>query len=581
MYRKLIPAIVFPLLPLASPAEVGWTNSDYNYDFTVHGSVQSDMLISEKDYKIGATEYDSKFLMNDYANVGLYSKYVDAGVRVEYMEHPLPGFERDFKGWGVPNFYVKGRYKGLELTAGDFYEQFGSGFILRTYEERSLGVDNSIRGGRIKANVIPGVKLTALGGVQRRFWNWNMRSRVFGADAEFALQDWIKPLAKHDVTWTLGASYVLRNEDDENITVLHQFPGADKPELCRLNLPKNVSAIDARTHFYKSGLDLQGEFAWKGADPSYDNGYIYNKGTAYMLTASYSQHGWSLMGQAKRSENMSFRSRRSMSLSSAFLNNMPAFAYQHTYALAAMYPYATQFAPGEWAFQVAGAYHFKRKTALGGKYGTKIKANFSYITGLKRKDAVPGTVFNDPMWKGMEREKTDFFGWGEVYYRDLNVQLEKKILSWFQLNLMYMNQRYNKTQIEGHGGMVKSNIYIGDAKFRLNDRFTLRTEVQYLQTKQDRGDWCYALAELSVLPYLMFTVSDQWNHGDGPQDAIDKKAGLDTHPHYYLFGVTGTYKANRLMVSYGRTRAGYNCSGGVCRYVPASRGVSISYSYTF
>ena len=48
-----------------------------------------------------------------------------------------------------------------------------------------------------------------------------------------------------------------------------------------------------------------------------------------------------------------------------------------------------------------------------------------------------------------------------------------------------------------------------------------------------------------------------------------------------MFGVTGTYRANRLMLSYGRTRAGYNCSGGVCRYVPASRGFSISYSYNF
>ena len=35
------------------------------------------------------------------------------------------------------------------------------------------------------------------------------------------------------------------------------------------------------------------------------------------------------------------------------------------------------------------------------------------------------------------------------------------------------------------------------------------------------------------------------------------------------------------MIGYGRTRAGFNCSGGVCRYVPATRGFQISYNYNF
>ena len=78
----------------------------------------------------------------------------------------------------------------------------------------------------------------------------------------------------------------------------------------------------------------------------------------------------------------------------------------------------------------------------------------------------------------------------------------------------------------------------------------------------------YGLLELSVQPYLMLTVSDQWNNGD-------------TDIHYYMDSVTGNYKAHRLMVGYGRTRAGYNCSGGVCRWVPASKALNISYNFTF
>ena len=45
--------------------------------------------------------------------------------------------------------------------------------------------------------------------------------------------------------------------------------------------------------------------------------------------------------------------------------------------------------------------------------------------------------------------------------------------------------------------------------------------------------------------------------------------------------VTFNYGAHRLQVGYGRTRAGFNCTGGVCRYVPASKGVTLSYNYNF
>ena len=113
---------------------------------TLSGSIQSDMLIPQSDETIKAVKTED-FQTNTYADLQLQSKYADAGIRLEYLEHPLPGFENDFKGWGMPNFWVKGKLGDNELTLGTFYEQFGSGFILRTYEERSLGIDNSLLGG--------------------------------------------------------------------------------------------------------------------------------------------------------------------------------------------------------------------------------------------------------------------------------------------------------------------------------------------------------------------------------------------------------------------------------------------------
>ena len=522
----------------------------------LHGSVQADFLVPQEDAAIGTGAYTDKLLFNTYADLNMISKYVDAGARLEFMKWPLPGYENDFKGWGVPHIYAKGRYKGFELTAGDFYEQFGSGFILRTYEERALGIDNSIRGGRLKVSAIPALNFTALGGLQRRYWDWKTSSQVYGADAELSFDRLFGRLSAAGVAWNFGASYVLKHEKEDDILV----PGTN----LALNLPTSVGAFDLRSQFAKGNFGVLGEFAYKGQDPSFDNDYTYGKGTAAMLSATYSRSGLSAIVQAKRSENMAFRSQRMMSGTSAFLNNMPAFAYLHTYALPALYPYATQAAPGEWAFQGSFAYMFKRKTLLGGRYGTKVTLNASYIRGLDHKNPEP--VYGSIM--GTDGTSTSFFGMGEQYYHDFNIQIDKKWSKNVNQTFLYMNQMYNKTVIEGKGGNIYSNIFVVDTKVKLNSRLTLRNELQYLHTRQDQKDWVYGLLEFSVAPHYMFTVSDMWNFGD-------------TKTHYYSVGATANYGSNRLMISYGRTRAGFNCSGGVCRYVPATRGFQIAYNYTF
>ena len=457
----------------------GFSASGFNIkDVSVHGSVQADVLFPEKDATIGTETYKEKILANIYGDLNISSKYVDGGLRFEYLEHPLPGYEPDFKGWGVPNIYVKGKYGNFELTLGDFYDQFGSGFILRTYEDRSLGVDNSIRGVRFNTRNLKGMKFTVLGGVQRRFWDWSLRSQVYGADAEFYLDQLVSKIRGKDWSWRVGASYVLKHERDEDIMV----PGTNY----KLNLPHKTNALDVRTHFSKAGFDVLAEYAWKSPDPSYDNNYTYRHGDAIMLSGSYSRSGMGILLQAKRSENMSFRSKRSQSQMSAFINNMPPFAYQHTYALAALYPYATQAAPGEWAYQAAFEYKFKRKTPLGGKYGTSLRLNAGYISGLVRR---PSELFNGSPY-GTDGGGTSFFKMGQTYYRDINLQIDKKILSNFSLSFMYANQQYNQTVLEGHGGTVHSNIFVLEGKVNISRKVTLRSELQYLQTRQDQKDWC-------------------------------------------------------------------------------------------
>lgn len=518
----------------------------------ISGSVQSDNLIP-----IGEQDDGSKdpFRTNTFVDVNLTSKYVDAGVRGAYLQHPLPGFEKDFRGWGLAHAYLKGKYKWAELTLGNYYEQFGSGFVLRTYEERSLGIDNPLLGGRLVLKPVAGVQIKAVSGKQKRYWEYN-KAWINGGDVEWSLDQTFKGLAEKNIGITVGASWVNKYEKAEDDKI---FVGTTHI----LRLPDYVNTMGARLNFRTSNINVLAEYAHKTQDPSFDNNWIYREGDVAMLSASYSQRGLSFLAQAKRSDNFSFRSRRSVNGVSSFLNHLPAFTMDQTYALAAMYPYATH-AQGEWAYQLQAGYLFKKKTLLGGKYGTSVKVNFSYVRAIDQQ-----SMEKDGEIAGTDGYKSDFWKWGnETYYRDINIQLDKRVSRDIRLHLMYMNQYYNKSIVEGKGGIVHSNIYIADVLFNLSKSARLRTELQYLATRDDHGDWLFGLAELSFAPHWMFTVSDQYNSGE-------------TKEHYYQALVTYNIKSHRIQGGYGRTRAGYNCSGGVCRYVPETKGFTLSYNYNF
>lgn len=546
--RRILLLSLCSLLTFPSVAQDGDSGEK---KIIVSGSVQSDILVPQKDKAIGADEVDNWALTNTYADVNVMSSHFDGGARFEFLEYPLPGYEDKFKGWGVPNIYIKAHYDKWNLTAGSFYEQFGSGFILRTYEERSLGVDNSLFGARLVVNPVSGLSIKALSGKQRRYWSLN-DSWVSGADVELNLDQWLKGLSNNGTYLTLGASWVNKYESDEDIMT---------DATHKLNLPSFVNAFDVRASVQTGNLNVLAEYAWKTQDPSFDNGYIYRQGKVAMLSATYSKKGLSMLLQAKRSDNMSFRSKRTVTGISSNINHLPAFTMEHTYALAALYPYATH-PDGEWAYQAEFAYNFKRRSFLGGKYGTNVKVNFSHVHAIDRNE-------HDGASMGSDGYGSAFWKWGkQTYYQDLNFQIEKKFSKNFKLNLMYMNQFYNKTVIEGEGGMVHSDIFVAEGKYQFSRKLTLRGELQYLSTDEDQGDWMYGLLELSFLPHWMFTISDMYNSGE-------------TNLHYYQGYVTFNTGSHRLQLGYGRTRSGFNCSGGVCRHVPASKGVTLSYNYNF
>lgn len=535
------------------------------------GAVQTEFLIpyNFKGERTGdKSVYEKDVLNNTYFDLTVNAPYISIGARFQWTKWPLPGYNKDFGGWGVPYIWATGSYKSVQLTVGDFYEQFGSGMILRTYQERSLGVDNAIRGGRIKINPGAGVHITALGGKQRRFWDWNA-AWLWGADAEWEISEAFRNKFNSNYGLTIGASYVGKHDKDEQILVNpSNVPNADPNYNYALNLPQNVAAFDGRVKLRAHDFNFLVEYATKNNDPSSLNNYTYRRGEAVLLSGTYSNRGFSAMLQAKRSENMDFRSKRVIDASyniSSFINHMPAFTMTQTYALAAMYPYATQ-ADGEWAFQADVRYLFKKNTALGGKYGTNVRLSASYISGLDWNKPAGADYKNDRV-PGSDNFGAAFWKIGSLYYADLNAEFNKKLSRKVQLTLFYLFQKYNQTIVEGHGGMVTSNVFIAEAQWKVAKKTQLRFEAQYLHTKQDKGDWWAGLVELSLAPHWMITVTDQYNSG--------------RKNNYYEVLGTYSYKANRFTFGYGKVKEGYNCSGGVCRWVPETEGFKVTYNYTF
>ena len=540
-----------------------------------HGNVRSDWHVPQNDAVIGTETTNQKLLSNTAAQFSLAYKQWEAGLRYEYQQQPLPGFEKDFTGHGLPYAYLRGRFGHFDVTLGSYYEQFGSGFILRTYEAPTLGIDSHLRGLRLAIDAGAGVQIKAIAGRQRHYWSTNP-ANIFGLDGEWTLPQ-LSFVPQSRII--LGASWVGKHEKQDNITRIVSRSGEAYLLRQQLIQPLWVQAFDVRLAFHQRHFNTLLEYAVKGQDPSFDNGYTYGLGSAWLLSTSYSRRGVSALLQAKRAENMSFRSQRSGSLSPSMLNHLPPFTPQPTYALTTLYPYATQSVPGEWAFQGEFSYAFPKRTNLGGRYGTTLKLHASQIFALGLKSiaiASPLERTNAALIGTDGAQSQGFFSLGQTLYREIGLDLDRRLSRPLHLHLSYLHQVYDKTAIEGKGGNILTHIGIGELRWKVSRDWNIRTELQYLHTRQDQGDWTSALIEISAFHDWMFTLADQYN-AHVYSSALHRESAV----HYLQGFLTYTAEIHRLQIGYGRTRAGYNCAGGVCRYIPAQRGWTLSYNLTF
>lgn len=531
---------------------------------SLSGNIQIDAQYYITDSLIGAKKVPEKVLSNSFANLLYTNGKFTVGARFEAYLGPMLGYDERYKGVGIP--YRFARFQGdiVDITAGTFYEQFGSGVILRTYNDWNLGYDNAFDGVRAIINPTAGITIKGLIATERSYWE--EVGLVRGLDAEFALNDFIKPMKDLGTRITLGGSFVSKYQASQ-VDIITDAMGMPY----EFNFPENVGAFGGRLNIETDlGITFGGEYTWKDRDPSTENGKIYKTGQALILNLGYSTKGFGILLSAKSIDNMGFRTRRTGTKMDYMINYLPALSKVHGYSLAGFYPYATQ-PNGEVGFQADIFYKIKKGTVLGGKYGMDIKLNYAYASSIKKEQINPETPIGAAGTLGY---KSSLFAMGdELYFSDFNIELSRRFGKKVKASVMYVNQIYNMTVIEGHEAPnVYANIGIADVTYMFDKKNALRLEYQYLATKQDEGDWMMGTLEYTISPAWFFSVSDMYNNGNA-----DKERRL----HYYSVSAGYVKGATRLSLSYGRIREGIVCAGGVCRVLPASNGLMFTLTSSF
>lgn len=529
----------------------------------ISGSVQLDAQTYSEDTLIEAPAVSEKMLSNAFVNLLFTKGKFTAGLRFESYQNPLLGIDSRYgtsgegTGLGIPYRFASYVDEIFEVTAGNFYEQFGSGMILRSYEERNLGFDNSIDGIRLRFIPVAGLRITGFIGRQRAFFDLSP-GIMRGGDVSADFATLLDSLLPDELQLRLGASVISRYQPDRN-----DF----------LKLPENVLAWSLRNTLGWRDITLETEYAYKINDPGVANSNSFNTGNALYASLSYARPGLGINVSAKRIDNMDFRSDRNAGGLAQQVNFLPPLAKQHSWRLITLYPYATQ-STGEFGVQGDVVFTIPKGSFLGSDE-TVFSINFSKINALDTTNITPYRYESKFMWASRE------------YFRDFNIEIQREWGKDFKTTLAFLSVKYDQDIIQGLSsdtekkyGVISANLFVFELWFSVVRGHTLRSELQYMAVEHEpgvqfttqNGSWIMGLLEYSVSPSWFFTVFDEYNYGNN-DPAL--------RVHYPNTSVAFVHDALRVQGGYGRVRGGLLCVGGICRPVPASNGFTLGVTYTF
>ena len=532
------------------------TNSQENT--YIFGSFESNSQYLQNDEDLNFYSPSDNFRSNNYFQIEFQNGDFSYGIQYEsYLPSALLGYSDIFNNNdGIAQYYFKYENKKNEITVGSFYEQFGNGLVFRSWEDRQLGINNSIRGLRYKFFPSNNFEISAIHGKQRNGFEYSS-SVITGINSELNLSEFLN---SKNIDIVFGASLVNRYQNINS----------------GFNMPENVTVSGARFDLFYNKFYANIELAKKGNDVIANNEEILSErkydGTAIQIDLGYTQKGLGINTSFRRLENFNLYSDK---LAEGNIYNQktisftPALTKQQDYLLTNIYVYNSQprlvigdieKRVGEVGFQNDIYYSFKNESFLG-EYKTKLAINFSYWGSI-------GAKFNNDLSYAV-----DFIGKGNRYYKDVNIEIKNKWSKKISSTITFLDLSIDKGVSLGGPLGVQGNIDARVGVIELNARDKKernnRFVIQHLWTKQDRKEWVGFVYEIGLSNNLNFFISDIWNYGN------------ENDLHYYNLGGSYSKGSARLSVNYGRQRGGLICVGGVCRFVPESNGYNLNLSYSF
>jgi hypothetical protein len=533
------------------------SNSQESGNF--YGGLESNSQWLQTDEGINFLAPEDPFRANNYILLNYRLDNFTAGVQFEsYLPSALLGYDPVYDNNNdVATYYFNYKDEKVDVTAGYFYDQFGSGLIFRSWEDRQLGLNNALKGLNIRFNPTDYFSLKAVFGKQRYGFE-ESEGTIQGLDTELSISN---ALNIETVDIQMGLSYVGRYQDTNGNEAL----------------PSTVGAYSGRLDFVFKDFYVGAEVVLKDPDAIANEGQLSSNklydGTALQVNAGYAIKGLGINGTFRRLENFSFFSDRLAEgniFNQQVINYVPGLTKQQDYLLTNIYVYNPQprliiesfdQRAGEVGTQFDLYYSLKKGSSLGGKYGTKLAINFSYWAGLDAEYNIENRWY-----------EAKFIGNGAQLFRDINFEIKKKWSKNWSSVFTYQNVIVDKGIVEGGplgNSDISANIGVIETTRRFEKGKALRVVAQHLWSKDDRKNWAAAVAEYNFSTRFAIYAADNWNYG-----GIDKI-------HYYSLGGSYSKGNTRLAINYGRQRGGLICIGGVCRFVPENTGLSANLTVAF
>lgn len=522
------------------------------------GNFQSNFSVFLKDSLIGATEAASP----------QYGKQISSSESWLFLNYDIKGYHfaarydlfnnsnllnpsSAFTGQGLGFWQIKKSIGDLEITAGSFYDQFGSGAAFRAFENRLIGIDYAMEGVRLKYNVSDNFVVKAFTGKQKGSQNERFETapqivKGLNVEKKFKLKD--------GTILNTGVSGVNRTLDENTISQLvTEINGL--PILDRFFPKYNVYVMNGYFNAAYKNFGFNGEYNYKTSEAIRDNfgNLLDSDGSLVQLGLNYSKRklgnnkkqGIGFNAQYRRIENFPLTVSPYENLLNGILTYQPSLTRQASYRMLARYQAPAQFT-GEQAYQAELIYSLSKKS--------NITLNYSDVTDLN----------------------------GARLFTEKFFQLEQKINRKWKGKAGVQLVEYNQAVYEGKDQKKVDNVEtitpFMELTYKVNRKNSIRLESQFLMTDQDLGSFYHGILEWNSSPHFSIAVSDMIN--TNPVRIVNPTLANQVL-HYPSVFAKYNIKTTSFTAAYVKQVEGVVCTGGICRLEPAFSGLRFTLATQF